>query len=50
MLAIHGLQVGVFGLGAVKRSARGDEMWRIWIERTAAHTRDLDSFAALAAR
>lgn len=50
VLAIHGLQVGVFGLGAVKRSARGDEMWRVWIERTAAHTRDLDSFTALAAR
>jgi hypothetical protein len=48
MHAIHGLQVGVFGLGAVKRTARGDEMWRVWIERAAAHTRDLDSFAALA--
>jgi aminoglycoside phosphotransferase (APT) family kinase protein len=50
VLAIHGLQVGVFGLGAVKRSARGDEMWRVWIERAAAQTRDLDSYAALAAR
>lgn len=48
--AIHGLQTGVFGLGAVKRSARGDEMWRAWIARTAAHTRDLDSFDVLAAR
>jgi len=50
ILAIHGLQVGVFGVGAVKRSARGDEMWRTWIERAAAQTRDLDSFPALAAR
>lgn len=50
VLAIHGLQVGVFGLGAVKRSDRGDEMWRIWIERTAAQTRDLESFAALGRR
>jgi hypothetical protein len=48
--AIHGLQVGVFGLGAVKRTPRGDEMWRVWIERSAAHTRDLDSFAVLAGR
>ncbi|MCW2778309.1 MAG: hypothetical protein JWN17_2034 [Frankiales bacterium] len=50
VLAVHGLQVGVFGLGAVKRSPRGDEMWRIWIERTAAQTRELDSFTALAER
>lgn len=49
LLAIHGLQVGFFGLGAVKRSERGDELWRTWIERTATQTRDLDSFAALAA-
>ncbi|HEY2225976.1 phosphotransferase [Actinomycetospora sp.] len=48
--AIHALQTGVFGLGAVKRSERGDRMWRDWIARAAAHTRDLDSFAVLAAR
>lgn len=48
--AIHGLQVGVFGLGAVKRSERGDRMWQNWIERCAAQVRDLDSFAVLAAR
>jgi hypothetical protein len=47
--AIHGLQVGVFGLGAVKRTQRGDRMWKVWIERTAAQVRDLDSFSALAA-
>ncbi len=46
--AIHGLQVGVFGLGAVKRTPRGDRMWKLWIERTAAQVRDLDSFSALA--
>lgn len=45
--ALHTLQVGVFGLGAVKRSARGDEMWRVWIERGAAQVRDLDSYAVL---
>lgn len=45
--AIHGLQVGVFGLGAVKRTERGDRMWKIWIERTAAQVRDLDSYAVL---
>ena len=45
--AIHGLQVGVFGLGAVKRTPRGDRMWKNWIERTAAQVRDLDSFSAL---
>lgn len=45
--AIHGLQVGVFGLGAVKRTERGDRMWKVWIERTAAQVRDLDSFALL---
>jgi hypothetical protein len=45
--AIHGLQVGVFGLGAVKRTQRGDRMWKIWIERTAAQVRDLDSYAVL---
>lgn len=49
MLAIHTLQVGVFGVGAVKRSERGDRMWKSWIERGAAQTRDLDSFALLAA-
>lgn len=48
--AIHGLQVGVFGLGAVKRTPRGDQMWKHWIERTAAQVRDLDSYAALARR
>lgn len=47
--AIHGLQIGVFGLGAVKRSPRGDRMWQNWIARTAAQVRDLDSYAALAA-
>jgi hypothetical protein len=48
LLAIHPLQTGVFGLGAVKRSDRGDRMWRNWIERSAIMTRDLDSFALLA--
>jgi aminoglycoside phosphotransferase (APT) family kinase protein len=48
--ALHTLQVGVFGLGAVKRSARGDEMWRVWIDRGAAQVRDLDSYAALLTR
>jgi aminoglycoside phosphotransferase (APT) family kinase protein len=47
MLAIHTLQVGVFGAGAVKRSARGDQMWKSWIDRAAAQTRDLESFALL---
>lgn len=46
--AIHGLQVGVFGLGAVKRTPRGDQMWKLWIERTAAQVRDLESFGVLA--
>lgn len=50
VVAIHPLQTGVYGLGAVKRSERGDRMWRNWIERSAAMTRDLDSFEALAAR
>lgn len=45
--AIHGLQVGVFGLGAVKRTERGDRMWKCWIERCAAQVRDLQSFEAL---
>jgi aminoglycoside phosphotransferase (APT) family kinase protein len=48
--AVHGLQVGVFGLGAVKRTPRGDQMWKTWIERTAAQVRDLDSFSLLAQR
>ncbi len=48
--AIHGLQIGVFGLGAVKRTPRGDTMWKLWIERTAEQVRDLDSFNALAGR
>ncbi|WP_342661463.1 hypothetical protein Rruber_05234 (plasmid) [Rhodococcus ruber] len=50
VLAVHGLQVGVFGAGAVKRTPRGDTMWRNWIQRCAEQTRDLDSFAALARR
>jgi hypothetical protein len=50
LLAIHPLQTGVFGLGAVKRSERGDEMWRNWIDRSANMTRDLDSFTLLAER
>ena len=45
---IHGLQVGVFGLGAGKRALCGDQMWRLWIERTTARIRDLNSFDALA--
>ena len=48
MHAVQALTVGVFGLGAVKRTPRGDEMWRVWIERTAAHVRDLDSYSLLA--
>lgn len=47
MHAIYGLQVGVFGLGAVKRTPRGDKMWKSWIERTAEQVRDLDSYAVL---
>jgi thiamine kinase-like enzyme len=50
VLAIHPLQIGVFGAGAVRRSERGDQLWKQWIERAAQHTRDLDSFQALAAR
>ena len=50
LLAAFPLQVGVFGLGAVRRSERGDRMWRNWIERSATQTRDLESFALLAAR
>ena len=48
LLAIHPLQTGIFGLGAVKRSERGDAMWRNWIDRSAIMTRDLESFALLA--
>lgn len=48
LLAIHPLQTAVFGLGAVKRTDRGDRMWRNWIERSATMTRDLDSFGLLA--
>lgn len=47
LAALHPLQVGVFGLGAVKRSARGDEMWRVWIDRACAQVRDLDSYSLL---
>ena len=49
LAAVHALQTGIFGLGAVKRSARGDAMWRNWIGRAAEHTRDLESFDVLAA-
>lgn len=49
MHCIYGLQVGIFGLGAVKRTPRGDEMWKSWIERTADQVRDLESFAVLEA-
>lgn len=48
--AIHGLQIGVFGLGAVKRTPRGDRMWKHWIETAAAQVRDLQSFELLARR
>lgn len=50
VLAIEGLQTGLFGAIRVKRTERGDEMWRVWIERHAAQTRDLDSFTALKSR
>ncbi len=50
LLAIHPLQTGIFGIGAVKRSERGDRMWRNWVERSAQMTRDLDSFTVLAER
>ncbi|HEX5806504.1 MAG TPA: phosphotransferase, partial [Macromonas sp.] len=46
--ALHGLIVGVFGVGAVKRTPRGDRMWKTWIERTAAQVRDLGSIGVLA--
>jgi hypothetical protein len=48
LLAIHPLQTAVFGISAVKRTDRGDRMWRNWIERAATMTRDLDSFELLA--
>lgn len=48
--AVHGLLVGVFGLGAVKRTPRGDQMWKAWIERTAAQVRDLEAYEILAGR
>jgi hypothetical protein len=48
LLAIHPLQAAVFGISAVKRTERGDRMWRNWIERAATMTRDLDSFQLLA--
>lgn len=50
MHAVQGLQVGIFGLGAVKRTDRGDRMWKTWIERTAEQVRDLDSFRCLQSR
>lgn len=50
VVAVHPLQTGIFGLGVVKRNERGDKMWQSWIERSAAMTRDLDSFSALAGR
>lgn len=50
VLAIHPLQIGIYGLGAVRRSERGDALWRQWIGRAAQHTRDLDSFAVLGKR
>lgn len=45
--AIHGLCVGIFSLGAVKRTSRGNRMWKNWIERTAAQVRGLESFEML---
>lgn len=48
--AIHGLQVGIFAPGVVKRTPRGDRMWKVWLERAIAQVRDLDSFEALAWR
>ena len=45
--AIYGLQIATFGFSAVKRTPRGDKMWRSWIERTAAQVRDLDSYELL---
>jgi Ecdysteroid kinase-like family len=50
LLSIFGLQTGIFGAVKVKRTPRGDEMWRLWVERHAAQVRDHDSFALLAAR
>ena len=47
LLAVHPLQTGIYGFGAVKRTERGDRMWQNWIGRSAAATRDLDSFALL---
>lgn len=46
--AIHGLQVGIFAPGVVKRTPRGDRMWKEWLGRVITQVRDLDSFAALA--
>lgn len=46
--AIHGMQVGIFAPGVVKRTPRGDRMWKEWFERTVTQVRDLDSFSVLA--
>lgn len=49
VLAAHGLASLLVGAVSVVRTPRGDEMWRTWAQRQAAQTRDLDTFALLAA-
>ncbi|WP_165922238.1 oxidoreductase family protein [Pseudonocardia endophytica] len=46
----HGLQCGVFAATRVKRTERGDQMWKAWIERAAVQTRDLETFDLLGRR
>lgn len=47
VLAAHGLAGLLVGSVSVERTPRGDEMWRVWAERHAAQTRDLETFETL---
>lgn len=50
MYSIYALQSGVFASTRVKRTERGDLMWKTWIERVATQTQDLESFDSLSRR
>ncbi|WP_216892450.1 oxidoreductase family protein [Nocardia alni] len=48
--SLYSLQSGIFAANQVKRTPRGDEMWRIWVERATVQVQDHDTIELLTRR
>ncbi|GAC84659.1 hypothetical protein GP2_024_00860 [Gordonia paraffinivorans NBRC 108238] len=48
--SLYSLQSGIHAANQVKRPPRGDEMWRIWVERATAQVQDQETVKVLTSR